>query len=324
MLRRVLLLVCLAAMTGSAASAAPAATTTALRHSNTITADASRSMLVRLPAPVSVSGEGSFGDLTVQQNPDITVSGVGRITGLVLTQNTAVRTHRERASDGATLVYLSYGMCTGMACRPNRPTLVTFGFGPGVTQDEDSTIHLPAGVYRLFILADGGPVTASLRLHGLAGTSRLRPSQPAVTSLQESLADAPGARFVSDDYHELRRPGLAFISGLVRSHTGSTIAGGWCLAAADPETTRATDPVDGATACSSRAAESAAQLVTGGTPTPYSGHGGQRTFVGDDPPNGVVAAYATLDPVSYRLQQDQTTTPAYDGTAFLGLFLNLD
>lgn len=53
------------------------------------------------------------------------------------------------------------------------------------------TITLPAGDYRLYLIADGGPVTIRLRLNGLKGVTAVTPTVPATVDI-ESLKRSPG------------------------------------------------------------------------------------------------------------------------------------
>lgn len=317
MIRRATLVVALLAAVAPATSRA--ASPVVLTGDVSLSATTSGSVLVRVPKPVTVSGEGSFDDLSVQQNPDISVTGRGRVVGLVLTQ--AV-TADPRKADTATLAFLSYGMCTGRACAPDQPAQATLAYGRKVTHDDDTTIHLPAGTYRLYLVTDGAPVTARLRLHGLSGTSRLTPTDPTSATVVETTPDASGTQFVSGEFQRLPRAGFAAVSELVRSKVGSSISGGWCLVHRDAEDSAYTDAADGPTGCGSRVPDAVVQQNSGGEPDGFFGHGGHQGFFGlEDPPNGRITVASTLAGGSYRFDRDQQVTPAHEGASFTLLLL---
>lgn len=117
---------------------------------------------VRILEPVTVEGD-PF------SNDDVSYSGPGRVVGLALAEEGG---SLRKASE---LVSVRWSFCGEPGCEPD-PGEVT-----ELTTSSDfrgKTWEIPAGDYRLYLTADGEPVDVALRLHGLAGTTRLRPSRP--------------------------------------------------------------------------------------------------------------------------------------------------
>lgn len=125
-------------------------------------------------------------------NPDVTISGRGRYLGIELyrlggdiwSSASSLTSYRLPAFQGGTT--LTYG--SGAPDPECEDELV-----PGDPLPEDCTygeqtqIELLQGRYRLWVVADGAPVTITLRLEGLdAGDTRLRPVHR-LRSLQQPL-----------------------------------------------------------------------------------------------------------------------------------------
>jgi hypothetical protein len=122
------------------------------------------SMLVRIPKPVHVSMS------------DVRITGRGRVYGVLV----------EDYPKGtvASLSLVGFGMCGSPGCAPlvkdDRSGCVCTSDGSSVTLDEGT---FPAGTYRVFLLADGAPVTATITWQGLRGTARLAPRTPVRATL---------------------------------------------------------------------------------------------------------------------------------------------
>lgn len=121
---------------------------------------------VRIPRPRG-GWDGPF--------PDIALSGKGRIVGFYLT--------RRKVADFNLPYLLSYRVrfCAKRGCRSQRSYQFVYGKQggpPDESGDSHGDILLPAGNYLLYLIADGSPATIRLRLHGLAGTTSIRPSSP--------------------------------------------------------------------------------------------------------------------------------------------------
>lgn len=124
-------------------------------------------------------------------NADITVTGKGRFVGIALVQDPypgARDPHR---------FFLAgrFGACDDPGCRATKRSLETMY---DLQQDADDTLRLEAGDYRLYLIADGAPVIATLRLHGLSGRRSLQVARPAKLDYQASSTridtDAAGGR----------------------------------------------------------------------------------------------------------------------------------
>ncbi|MBI4729533.1 MAG: hypothetical protein HY775_08550 [Acidobacteria bacterium] len=83
--------------------------------------------------------------------------------------------------DRTTLI--AVGVPAGALCGPTycpaTPEVATNTWGPGAEASAEKQFPLPAGPYRLYVLAEGGPVSITLRLHGIRGSASLRPTKPA-------------------------------------------------------------------------------------------------------------------------------------------------
>ncbi|MBI4729532.1 MAG: hypothetical protein HY775_08545 [Acidobacteria bacterium] len=124
-------------------------------------------MRVRIPAPSTVSNE-------PEGNLDISIEGSGRFKGLVLVQDVP-------PDDQTILVAVRVpedALCGATYC-PATPLVATEAWGPGAELVVGEQLPLPAGTYRLYVMAEGGPVSITLRLHGLTGSTSLRPTKPA-------------------------------------------------------------------------------------------------------------------------------------------------
>jgi len=104
-------------------------------------------------------------------NPfDIGLTGTGKLIGM------AISAYPVRA-DGPIVLALQPG--------------AAYGGGQVVTPDNvqvDSTTYdylIPAGRYRFTVIADGTPVTATVRLQGLTGSSRLTPTPTSSTTIRD-------------------------------------------------------------------------------------------------------------------------------------------
>lgn len=144
------------------ASAAPKRPT--LAGTVRITATTSGYVDVRLPRAVNM-GDG------YHPPKGTSIAGDGRVVGLMLLA-------AKQRAHGVKL--LKYGLCVTAGCRqpgPDTYFIATDGAAP-YNQDE----ILPAGDYRLLVVADGKPVTVVLTFPGLKGTLNLKAARPAHTT----------------------------------------------------------------------------------------------------------------------------------------------
>lgn len=178
--RRPLLLAC-AALACAAGLPAPAgaAAPPLLAGSTTLTAGRSASMTVTLPRTATVRIERASA-----HSDNVAVTGAGRVAGLDL-----------RLDDGTTapphlFAALTNG-CYTPRCAHREQIVTTYaaGFALKTVSDTVAVYTLPAGRYRLLLVADGVAVTVRLRLDGLTGSTSLRPVGPAAVSWQPLVSN---------------------------------------------------------------------------------------------------------------------------------------
>ena len=158
LLRLALAAVLLAPVSATAAPRPPARPRPpALAGTVRITTSKSVAMVVRLPKPVYF--ENAFVAL-----PGTTVTGDGRIVGVAL-----LDPERDRAYEA-----IRFGFCGTPGCAPYGPRLF-FAVNSG---NPASRSTLPAGEYRLLVITDGRPITATLTFPGLPGKVTLKPTKP--------------------------------------------------------------------------------------------------------------------------------------------------
>lgn len=136
--------------------------------------------VVRVSIPQDVSLNMTFGP-----GQDLDISGSGRFIGFALVEI------RQDATTGYRLVAGRYpapiaGPSPYVWVDPSNET------DPG---DRPPAIELAGGEYALSLLADGSPVTVTLRPSGLSGTVRVEPRRPA--TFEPWLLEAPGIKPVN-------------------------------------------------------------------------------------------------------------------------------
>lgn len=125
-----------------------------LRGVNKFTASSAMSVLVELRRPTAVPA-----DLA------ITYDGDGRVQGYVMIKQGVP------VSEAPRLESQTLGQCSTRGCHSRRhDDIFTSGTNFGR--------KLPAGTYRLYLIADHAPVTVKIRLDDVKGTTSTRPSQP--------------------------------------------------------------------------------------------------------------------------------------------------
>lgn len=136
----------------------------ALAGTTVVTGSVTGRLTVDLRAPATVD----LGLPPVTDAPGASVSGDGRLTGAVLV--------RRGAGRGVTWLWASRaGLCSRPGCRPVHGGAF---HAWGLTRDRRLSAtfaELLAGRYDLYLLADGRPVTVTLRLRGVGGRATLRP-----------------------------------------------------------------------------------------------------------------------------------------------------
>lgn len=124
-------------------------------------------------------------DATIEGDPfsndDISYSGPGRVVGLALVEEGGpVRKAYE-------LVSVRWSFCGAPGCEPDE-------YADELTTSPEfgkKRWRVPAGDYRLYLVADGEPVDVTLRLHGLDGTTAIRPAAPAAGRIAAPTASVP-------------------------------------------------------------------------------------------------------------------------------------
>ncbi len=161
----------LLSLTVAASVLAPAAATGATTRSSappsvagttTIVGDSTAAMRVDLPRRASLNRKSG-------PNPDIRISGDGRLIGVVLTKDNVTDYNRE------TFQAVRFGYCAERGCSPAKTSDQLVSTRPGDGEpDPEGTIVLEPGSYLLYLIADGAPVTVELRFHGLEGSTVMR------------------------------------------------------------------------------------------------------------------------------------------------------
>ena len=175
-----LLTVMLAVPAAPAAVAAtePGATYPRLGAVNVLSGDRASFVRVTVPEPARLLDDSLHPDAR-----SITATGRGRFIGFALV-----------AGEGDALAG-EFALVGGRLPRSSGVESVAMQVGGG--EDIGGDIDIPAGSYRLYLLADG-PATVTIRLRGLEGTSRFEPRSPARYRLRSPTAtvDTEGVKFV--------------------------------------------------------------------------------------------------------------------------------
>ena len=174
---------------------------------------------VHLPSPVKVMiGKTGAGQVVLK--------GGGRISGFALVEEAA----NGRPRSG--IYGFRFGHCPTVGCAPESPSVVLGGLSGNRAE------ILPAGKYRLYIVADGSPVRISLRLPGLEGKVRVAPDKsgsihlrsPASETVQTTQGRFSSAGFAS----ELQDSGLVVMGAWVRGDTALAGLVGHCIYEQEP------------------------------------------------------------------------------------------
>jgi hypothetical protein len=174
----------------------------ALAGKNVISARKSAVTPVRIKRKALLSVQGSEANMRGgllededefhSSNPDISISGRGRVTGFALVE-TGVRDMFDRKM----VVAANLRFCDRARCATEEdPYFYMAGFTDIAGEGNARRYVLPAGRYLLYAIADGGPVRVTLRLHGLTGDARITPKDraDAIVSTPASSLDEPNTR----------------------------------------------------------------------------------------------------------------------------------
>ena len=134
-----------------------------------ITGGSTAAMWVDIPSEVQLRSR--YGP-----NPDIRIKGRGRMVGFVLTQTPVNELDREFLFGGRA------DFCAEAGCSSN-DTFQFMGASSASGDDPANRVVLPKGRYILYLIADGSPVSVTLRLQGLRGSAKLTPTSPVASSV---------------------------------------------------------------------------------------------------------------------------------------------
>lgn len=136
-----------------------------IRGTTIITGDDAAQMRVRLPAPLALRNLGNW---------DFEITGDGRVIYFLL-----IKERRDGSvNDNIFVDGYAVGRCAEEACASQ--TEDTYGGSFEGVGDRDV---LPAGRYRLYLVADGAPARIELQFAALSGRTQLSPSEPAVAQV---------------------------------------------------------------------------------------------------------------------------------------------
>lgn len=236
----------LAVVAGTPVSAAVAGdASTQLRGVNTFVGNEAGSMTVTLPRTASVDA-----------SDGVRVEGVGRFAGLVLVRDQPGR-------DKVTLLAGTARMCSGAACQ-GEPLPRIFN-ASGVPHKSEA--RLPAGTYRVILIADSTPVKVVLSLDGLTGSRVLRPQTRASVNIIDAAdalpAEGPGVATASTT-RDVRENGLLVaVDWWETDHSLATLRG-YCLYEGPPSPTWSFSPACSRTGASEAGTSQRLQLPPGG------------------------------------------------------------
>jgi hypothetical protein len=179
-----------AAVPLSPGSAAPPDEFVTLRGVSRFTTTEPRSMLVRFPRPIEVA------DLHLDYN------AAGRVSGVVLSKVGDYPDESQRP----VMEDVTIGRCSTPGCKARRGMSVQFGF---------NVVELD-GLWRLTVIADSAPVTATVGLEDVPGFSATRMRTPAaaeIRTLEPSLWSEDGNHVVSaGGFSDVTRSDLGMVA----------------------------------------------------------------------------------------------------------------
>jgi hypothetical protein len=175
----------------TAARERPRQPAVALGAVNVISGDRIAGMRVHVPRDADVSEE-AF------NNSNLSYSGKGRVVGVVLVQ------------DGPPLrrayqfVSTRWDFCGSPGCSGEWQISLTHG----INWHGRHGYRIPAGDYRLYLIADGAPVRIELRLDGLTGSTDLRPDVgvPGRIASPDSMVPSPASQVFLGSAQSMNMP----------------------------------------------------------------------------------------------------------------------
>lgn len=175
-------------------------------------------MRVRLPKPLATEEI---------DGADLKVRGHGRLFGILMVREI----DGEIKPRQGYIDILRSGMCNKPGCKPKPMAMIS---GGAATQDG----KLPAGIYRLYLLADGGRVSVDFSTPELPGAVRLNPRRPARSMVQNltprvQVADT-GVIYSAGDERPFRGRGFVFQAQWVDPMGAGVIARDFCIYPKEP------------------------------------------------------------------------------------------
>lgn len=169
--------------------------------------------------------------VTVTMDKDMHVEAArGRFPGFILRKDGPGL--QQSASD-----FLAHG-CLSQGCRP--PHYPFFDSGPGyalvTAQTTDETLRtgiFPPGRYHLFVVADGAPMRATLRLHGLSGRLAVHSGSALTASVSEPApsvfsppagSPSPGQLYSAGSTHRMPSTSGFFFDMLYKVMPGDSVS----------------------------------------------------------------------------------------------------
>ncbi len=164
-------------------------------------------------------------DIAVRSD-QVTIAGRGRVVGAVL----------ERVGPGpeAMLLAANYNLCGQRACEPLQASEFIRGAPSAMSDRGIDTTTLPAGRYRVVLIADGAPVRVRLELSGLAASTTLRPTKDAGVAYRR-IADITATptpatvTFSGGRTYPAARGAVVLFQELFRTSPGAAGVSGTCI-----------------------------------------------------------------------------------------------
>lgn len=159
----------------------------------TVSGSRSAQAVVQLPTAARLSVDAS------RTSEQVVVSGSGPLVGVVLEQLDS--------AEPVTLMAFSASSCDDRGCATEEGFEYVSSTRPMPTPEGVESVLLPAGRYRVVLVADGAPVTVRLELDGLQGPLEVQPRDATAVTVDE----------VPNQVGGLGPQDLAFSGGLQRS-----------------------------------------------------------------------------------------------------------
>jgi hypothetical protein len=155
------------------------------------------------------------------------ITGDGRVVAAVLTRGVA----SGEIGSGPSIYLWSLGRCAERACATSG-FRTTWLFSQNLAEAADGRRVLPAGNYRLYLVADGAPARVRIDFPELSGRRKLSPSRPVRDELHTveplSAEDEEGNVYYGGAHAPFDGPGFA-LGGLWLDGEGSDTQAGSCV-----------------------------------------------------------------------------------------------